>query len=1125
MTLDRTYNNQASTVSSLGQGWNHSYDLELLNINEQDRLIDRKAVKDETGTIFLFEKVSNGAYASSMGKYITLKAESKKEHITVPAKNGNPQIDTNLESSYTMRTKDNLEYRFNEGGQLIYVTEPNKSFVFLQYDGKTGRLQKAITNQNLMTTFIYADGALEKANAYVQQGQEQVEELEKEGRGDGAQESENSGIDMDQVAIQPVSRGDVTSTVSEAVTNLALVRSVILPDGTGVDYEYDNQNQLTSVVRKSGEQKVTYQYEYDKKGNLSVIYDAKGNPYKLSYKEGKVSEVFYPEIHNDTESVKFTYREIQEGESVYETVIQRGINGSYGLEELVKSSLSGNTLYTKDENGVESTYTYEDNLLKTTNMKSEYQVIENGKVVTKEGVRTSNTTYDENLNMNPVLDIDEDHNETAYEYEEQSSDILDDLPTRVTDTSEGKHISDCEYTYDAYGNEIEELDHVTGDSVQCTYYGPESEFSGNLKREVEKTRVVSESGEVSYAVTTRDYQYTYQAATGVMEEKVVEVTGDKSVTSISRYDRMGNLVYEDDGLGNISSFTYDYLGRLTGASYSEGGILSEISRVYDANGTLIREVEKDGTVTVYTHDARNQMVKKVLSKGSMSRTYLTEYGFEWRDRENGKKELVSIVQNTSPEGQISKDYGNQLGWNIETVSNGLRVRIEYDKHGEAVLVRTGAADGTGKETVSMTLYDNAGNAWAQVVNPVSEGGEWLIGDETVVNQDTFDARGNRTSATDGMGNTMTYTYDELSRLTEVSAGKDSSKTKLMQYSYDIYEEDGTISSKSVDANGNVSKEYVDWEGNTVRNADQGNGKIQAIATGYQYDKKGNVIKETYTNGDYKAYEYDGRNRLVQVTWYKADGTGTLQTKYTYSTSDQVLTMEDFRVEGSAKNRYRYTAYEYDDMNQLTAQAEYDGSEIPTKDQIRERQTKYAYDKDGKLLEVTYSKTENGVVSLQYQYNEYGWLSKVKAKLDNRDSSTLREYLYNSDGKICEIRDYPEFAVNPSGHYMSKRYEFDDLMRVTHMEYRSSLQPDRIRESYDYAYDKNSNIISESIKNDWSIGAEGRANEVRTHTYDARGRLVFTEIQDRLKNESKIVTYTYDSVGNRLSEWDGATQTS
>lgn len=125
---------------------------------------------------------------------------------------------------------------------------------------------------------------------------------------------------------------------------------------------------------------------------------------------------------------------------------------------------------------------------------------------------------------------------------------------------------------------------------------------------------------------------------GVMEKKVVEVTGDKSVTSISRYDRMGNLVYEDDGLGNISSFTYDYLGRLTGASYSEGGILSEISRVNDANGTLIREVEKDGTVIAYTYDARNQMVKKVLSKGSMSRTYLTEYGFEWRDRENSKSE-------------------------------------------------------------------------------------------------------------------------------------------------------------------------------------------------------------------------------------------------------------------------------------------------------------------------------------------------------------------------------------------------------------------------------------------------------------------------------------------------------
>ena len=66
--IDRTYNSQASTVSSLGLGWNHSYDIELLNINEADKLIDRKALRDRDRDDFPFRKTAGWDVCLLYGK-------------------------------------------------------------------------------------------------------------------------------------------------------------------------------------------------------------------------------------------------------------------------------------------------------------------------------------------------------------------------------------------------------------------------------------------------------------------------------------------------------------------------------------------------------------------------------------------------------------------------------------------------------------------------------------------------------------------------------------------------------------------------------------------------------------------------------------------------------------------------------------------------------------------------------------------------------------------------------------------------------------------------------------------------------------------------------------------------
>lgn len=1101
--ISRAYNNQASSTSSLGIGWNNSYDIELLNINEWDQLTDQKALKDATGTIFLFDKNPDGSYASSMGKYITLKEEPKKEIIKIPARNGNPAVKAIVESMYTMLTKDNEEYRFNVGGQLVYEKEPNGSFVLPEYDSKHGRLLNLITNQNLVIKFTYLDNAAVIAD-----------ELVKKAVADEKQTDKKQVISMGKVAKKVTrslgSQDGSEVTVEKAAENMALVRSVILPDDSIIKYQYNDKNLLTSVEHMEnilGKKKVVYRYSYDENDNLNKIYDALGNEYRLEYTEDRVTTAYYPKVEEQEESLRFTYSSIQEGDIVYQTTVQRGLNGVYGEEDLYKSSRNGNVLYTKDSQGVETTYSYEDNMLKTTSMKSEYQEIEGDSIVTKKGVRSSSTSYDKEQNSNPVLEKDEDGNTTSYEYNDKRNELVDDQPTRIIENSDDVITSDCTYEYDEYGNETLESDSVTGDSTQTVYYGADSEFAGEVKEEVIKTRAVSEEGKTGYAITKREYSYDYDSLSGVRTERMKETIDGKTVSSLEKYDNMGNLIYEDDGLGNNTSYRYDYLGHKVSIEYQEGDILSEEVFVYDDNGTLINEVGQDGISKVYEYDARNRIIQQSFSKGTEKRIYKNRYSCKIVD---GK--IQYIMESESPEGKVETSIQNELGWEVEQKGNGICILTEYDKHGEPVVVKSRSEKGSGEEQVSLTLYDNAGNAYVEIENPAGEDGSWKIGSETIVNKKMYDKQGNILTETDGENHTTSYEYDAISRLQKVTLPETASGQSVMRYVYDIYEADGTISSKTTDANGNISKEYTDGEGNTTKISDLGNGTVEEITTEYQYDKKGNMIRQKFIKGNYKSCEYDGRDRLICVRYFDKDGVPTFLTKYTYSVSDKILSMEDFRIDKNVETRYRYTKYTYNAFDELSEYEEYKDNES-----IPQNKIGYNYNKDGQVTDIIYGKQENRVKGLHFNYDENGRLETIQAVMESGQKNVLRSYNYTSNGKISTILDYLDFVDGSIGNYIRREYKYDNLQRILSIMYYDSREPERAKESYAYTYDKNSNILTEKLYNNYPQKQEEKVDELHIHCYDEIGRLTSTVIEDNTKKESHKIAYTYDKVGNRLTE--------
>ena len=232
----------------------------------------------------------------------------------------------------------------------------------------------------------------------------------------------------------------------------------------------------------------------------------------------------------------------------------------------------------------------------------------------------------------------------------------------------------------------------------------------------------------------------------------------------------------------------------------------------------------------------------------------------------------------------------------------------------------------------------------------------------------------------------------------------------------------------------------------------------------------------------------------------------------------------YQIDGAEETAVRYTEYQYDRRGQTTGYAELSQENEPTADEIKAHQIRYYYDSDGKLTKVTYPTTKNGVQALAYEYDQNGWLTKIKGEVQSGDGSTektVRSYTYDSYGKVKEIKDYRDL-LNNSDQAVQKVYTYDSFDRVKEMIY-TDLETGKVMESYQYSYDKNSNITEKTQVNNYPKEDSDKVNETKSYTYDTLGRLTKTVTTDHSKDDkTKTVTYTYDNVGNRLKEDDGTT---
>ena len=557
--------------------------------------------------------------------------------------------------------------------------------------------------------------------------------------------------------------------------------------------------------------------------------------------------------------------------------------------------------------------------------------------------------------------------------------------------------------------------------------------------------------------------------------------------AITSYDAMGREVSStDQNTGEVTTTTYDFMGRVVKTERSltdqEGNKTSQTeTKSYDANGAVTSETSSAGVTTKYRYDSRNRVTTTKEEADNTTKTTETSYGYETAviHTLTGTKTYKDLqVQTTRVNGTVTdKTWTDHAGNAVRTLSNGIYTDHVFTDDGKEIAAVTLGSSTDGEGKISLTLYNKEGKTTHTISQPVVDGDSITTGKDTIINETAYDVNGNESAVTDGNGNVTTYTYDDQNRVTGVSR-KNGNETISNSISYDMGT-DGKTTTSVKDANGHVNKEVTNEAGLTESTTDLGDGEEQ-ITTAYSYDTNGNKIRETYADGGYKTFDYDRKNRLIKTESYEAGEAGesigekTLKTVYSYDINDRLLESVDYQIDGAEETAVRYTEYQYDRRGQTTGYAELSQENAPTADEIKAHQIRYYYDSDGKLTKVTYPTTKNGVQALAYEYDQNGWLTKIKGEVQSADTSTektVRSYTYDSYGKVKEIKDYRDL-LNSSDQAVKKDYTYDSYSKV---------------------------------------------NETKAYTYDALGRLTKTVTTDHKNDDkTKTVTYTYDAE-NRLSK--------
>ena len=566
---------------------------------------------------------------------------------------------------------------------------------------------------------------------------------------------------------------------------------------------------------------------------------------------------------------------------------------------------------------------------------------------------------------------------------------------------------------------------------------------------------------------------------------------------------MGNLLEIRDPRGNITTFAYDYAGRITSVT---DALSRETSFEYDGANNRTAIINALMKRFDFVYDEHNNMIRAT----DPYQKYITT-GYNTDDLP------VSV---TDQEGKVSSvEYDNE-GRTIKSIDGaGNTITYSYDE-----TLSTQASSYLPVQIdyptyTSRLYYDNM----QRVVRKTD-----ILDDSTTESTSyVYDEIGNVIQSTDKQDETSGYEYDALNRLI-----------------------------KTTDPLGNITQRFYDDRGNLTQLIDPNNG-----STRYEYNRNNLLTKVIRPMGEETVYEYDAMgnrtavldaknqrieytvnevSRITQVCYYAAgDHTTPVKTvDFTYNELGSLMNYDDGTTTGS---------YTYDDLQRkLTETIDY-GSFSKT----------YGYSYYANGLKQSFTAPDESLVSYTYDagnrlssvnipftgqitYNTYDWNSPARITLPGGSAT---DYGYDPLMRIKTIQASDpaqnpvmtrEYTYAPSGNITDKAtehgtyaYGYDELYRLT-----SADNPTIDDEAY--TYDALGNrLTSAATTGNWGYNTNNQLTgyDAVSFTYDDAGNLtsktagtdetVYSyDIEDRLVRVEDgtggvIAEYYYDPFGRRL----------
>jgi RHS repeat-associated protein len=528
------------------------------------------------------------------------------------------------------------------------------------------------------------------------------------------------------------------------------------------------------------------------------------------------------------------------------------------------------------------------------------------------------------------------------------------------------------------------------------------------------------------------------------------------------YDDAGNMTQKTDGVGLVTTFTYDNMDRLTETAVNPAGLNIKSKNVYDHLGRVTEFIraylDSVETSTFYEYDDAGRVTKEYLE----TTTYDTDYAY------NARGQTLTVTDANGKTTTYEYDAGGRLI--KETNAKGDYTEYGYDLSSNRTSIKYRDSD---QVETTYTFYKN--NLLKDTVYPG-------YGDVSNTTHNLCDKNGNLIEQIDAKGNTTTFTYDDNNRLT----GKTYEDDSTVAYTLDSRSNVLNVT----DANTDTDNEYDDlnrliavtdtilsksivYGYNEDGTRSYMDGPDSSDTIGYTYDNAKRLSTVTRNGSTIATYTYNDLGLRTKLT----DGNNSY-TDYTYDATTRWLTLVDNRTSTAAlisSFSYAYTGDYVGNKKSMTI----NGGDVVA----------YTYDD---IYQLT-NESRTGTISYTnaFVYDEVG----NRTQLDQNSGTTVTNYTYNDANQLTQ-----EAIVGGS----TITYTFDANGNQITKTNGSSV--------YWSVYDYENHIVSYY---------DAISTNNYTQTFDAYGRMIFmdTSTTDRKRfYDGMNCIADYDTSNNPVAQY-------